>query len=83
MDLGPAGDYTSLKIDRVADPTPGKTNPGLKCQTPKERGFARALTLSVQHPAGRSECSTVESAGYTASRKKFGMLCVRESGDAL
>jgi hypothetical protein len=48
----------------VANPTPGKTNLRVKCQTPRESGFAR--TLTAQHPAKRSENST---AGYTASGK--------------
>jgi hypothetical protein len=40
----------------VANPTPGKANLRVKCQTPRESGFARALT--AQHPATRSERST-------------------------
>ena len=50
--MGPLGDYKPLKIDRVANPTPGKMNLIVKCQTSRESAFAR--TLTVHHPARRS-----------------------------
>jgi hypothetical protein len=46
---------------RVANPTPGKTNLRVKCQTPRVSGFARALT--AQHPATRSDRSTALGGG--------------------
>ena len=54
--MGPVCDCTSPKIDRVANPTLGKTNLTVKCQPPRESGFAHALM--VQHAVSRWDCST-------------------------
>ena len=64
----------------VANPTPGKTNLRVKCQTPRESGCARALT--AQHPATRSERSAGVCRENGERRNSVTGGGVREGGSA-
>ena len=57
--------------ERGATQLLGKTNLRVKCQTPSESGFARALT--AQHPVTRSDRSTRVCRENGAQIKSCGM----------